>query len=290
MRARRALLYMPGDDMHKIQKAATLGVDCICMDLEDGVALNCKDAARLTIREALQTVDFGASERVVRVNSLQSGMCLADLEALVPLHPDALVLPKVVDAVQVLEACSLISDLETRSCLPERSIGLMVLIETARAVVNLPDICQADERLQALIFGSEDLAGDMGVTRTPAAWEIFYPRSAVVLHAAAFGLQAIDMVCNDFTDLTQLESEARFGAGMGFSGKQVIHPRQVPLVQEAFTPDDASIQAAQKLLQAFQEHQKQGVGAFAVDGKMVDMPVIKTAERLLDRARAAGKI
>ena len=290
MRARRALLYMPGDDMHKIRKATTLGVDCICMDLEDGVALNRKDDARQTIREALENIDFGASERLVRINSLQTMMARADLEALVPLRPDAVVLPKVTDAGQVLEVCDRLSELEARSRLLEGSIGLIVLIETARAVVNLPRICAADERLRALIFGAEDLAGELGAVRTPLAQEMFYARSAVALHAAAFGLQAIDMVCNDFTDLDWLAGEARRGAEMGFSGKQVIHPRQVAVVQEAFTPDYASIQSAQNLLQAFEEYQQKGVGAFALDGKMVDMPVIKTAERLLDRARAARKI
>jgi citrate lyase beta subunit len=144
--------------------------------------------------------------------------------------------------------------------------------------------------LQALIFGAEDLAGDIGATRTPEGWEVFYARSAVVTLAAAFDLQAIDMVYVDFQDIEGLQRESIQGARMGFSGKQVIHPNQVAPVQEAFTPDAAAIAQALRVLQAFERYQEDGYGAFALDGKMVDAPVVKAAERVLARARAAGRV
>jgi citrate lyase beta subunit len=144
--------------------------------------------------------------------------------------------------------------------------------------------------VQALIFGAEDLAGDVGAQRTKEGWEIFYARSAVVTHAAAFGLQAIDLVNIDFHDLDRLREEALQGARMGYTGKQVIHPNQVKPVQEAFTPDDESITQAVRLMKAYEDHQNVGKGAFALDGKMIDAPIVRAAEQILARAQAAGKI
>jgi citrate lyase beta subunit len=167
---------------------------------------------------------------------------------------------------------------------------LIVLVETARAIVNLAQIAGSDRRLQALIFGSEDLAGDIGAQRTSDGWEVFYARSAVVTYAAAFDLQAIDQVYIDFQDTEGLVRECKFGVQLGYSGKQIIHPNQVNPVQTSFTPSDEAIAQAQRLMEAFASHQESGRGAFALDGKMIDAPIIKAAERVLERARAAGKI
>jgi citrate lyase beta subunit len=290
MRARRALLYMPGDDLHKIRKATTLGVDCICMDMEDGVAAVRKPEARKTIVAALGSLDFGASERLARINAVGSGLEVEDLEAVLPARPDGIVVPKVSTAVEISWVDERIDAEEREQGWPEGSILLIAIVETARGIVNLREIASASPRLQALVFGSEDLAGDIGALRTPAAWEIFYARSAVVTHAAAFDLQAIDMVHVDFHDLEGLQDEAAAGARMGYSGKQVIHPNQVAPVQAAFTPDDAAIAHALRIMEAFIHHQREGQGAFALDGKMVDAPIVKAAERVLARARAAGKI
>lgn len=290
MQARRALLYMPGDDLRKIQKASQLGVDCVCMDMEDGVAVSRKPAARETIAEALRTIDFGSSEKLARINAVGSGLEAEDLDTVLPAHPDGIVIPKVESAEQIAWVSAKITAQEHARAWEIGSIGLIVIVESARGIVNLEKIAGADSRLQALIFGAEDLAGDIGATRTPAGWEIFYARSAVLLNAAAFGLQAIDLVFMDLYDLDGLRKEAVTGAQMGFTGKQVIHPNQVGPVQEAFTPDNDAIAQALRVLQAFNEHQSAGRGAFAMDGKMVDMPVIRAAEQVLVRARAAGKV
>jgi citrate lyase beta subunit len=289
MRARRALLYMPGDDMHKIQKAIGLGVDCICMDIEDGVATNRKTAARLTIVEALRSLDFGRAERLVRINPVGSGLEAEDLRAVLPAHPDGLVIPKVGDADQIRWVSAQLAEAEKTHGWPIGSIVLLALIETARGVVNLKEIGGADARLQALIFGAEDLAGDIGAVRTRAGWEIFYARSATVTHAAAFGLQALDMVFMDLKNIDELKAESQQAAQMAYTGKQAIHPNQVGPIQEAFTPGDDAILEARRVVDAAEQHQKEGTGAFSLDGKMVDAPVVKAAEWVLVRAKAAGK-
>ncbi len=290
MRARRALLYMPGDDMHKIQKAITLGVDCICMDIEDGVALTRKAEARSTIAEALRTLDFKGSERLVRINPVGSGMDEEDLRAVLPTHPDGIVIPKVGLAEQVRWVSDQIEEIECARGWPVGQIVLLALIETARGVVNLKEIAGACPRLEALIFGAEDLAGDIGAVRTRPGWEIFYARSATVTHAAAFGLQAIDMVFMDLQDIEGLSEESIQGAEMAYTGKQVIHPNQVAPVQEAFSPSDEAISQALRVVETAEQYQAAGTGAFALDGRMIDAPVVKAAEWVLERARAAGKI
>jgi citrate lyase beta subunit len=290
MRARRALLYVPGDDMHKIQKATTLGVDCICLDLEDGVAYNRKSTARTTIAEALETLDFAPAEKLVRINPVGSGLESADLNAVLPGRPDGIVMPKVRNAEQVHWVCDQLTDFEKQMNWSLGAIGLILLIETAHGVLNLTEIAGAESRLQALIFGSEDLAGEIGAQRTSAGWEIFHARSLVLLHAAAHAIQAIDMVFIDFHDLDGLKAEALQGARLGFNGKQIIHPNQVEIVQAAFTPTNEAVEQARQLIAAYEEHQSAGRGAFALDGKMIDAPLIKSARNVLARARAAEKL
>ena len=290
MRARRALLYMPGDDMHKIQKAITLGVDCVCMDMEDGVATNRKAEARRSIAEALQSLDFGRSERLVRINAIGSGLEEEDLNSVLPARPDGVVIPKVDTGKQIHSVSTRIATAEREYDWPPGSIHLIAIVETALGIVNLHEISAADPRLEAMVFGAEDFVGDIGALRTPESWEVFYARSALVTHAAAFGLQAIDMVKIDFQDIDALRRECLQGVQMGFSGKQIIHPKQVGPVQETFTPSDEAIEHALRVTRAFAEHQSAGRGAFALDGKMIDAPIVKAAERILERAHAAGKV
>ncbi len=289
-RVRRALLYMPGDDLRKIHKAATLGVDCVCLDIEDGTAFSRKQAARVTIADALRTIDFGRSERLVRINPIGSGMEAEDLMATIDGRPDGYVLPKVESAEEVEWLCWRLTGAEQTRGWAIGSIHVLAIVETAAGIVNLREIASCDRRVAGLIFGAEDLAGDIGATRTREGWEVFYARSAVVTHAAACDLQAIDMVYLDFKDVEGLRRESLEGARMGFSGKQIIHPDQVEPVQAAFTPSDDAIARARQVVEAFEAHQAEGTGAFAVDGKMVDMPIVKAAQRVLEKARAAGKV
>ncbi len=283
IRPRRSLLYVPGDDWRKITKAATLGVDCVCLDMEDGVALNRKDAARTIIPKALAELDFGRAERLVRINAIGSGLEEEDLRAALQVLPDGIVIPKVESPEQLDWAEKRLAEEEHRRGLPPGALRLWIGIETPRAILNLAQLA-AHPRLEALIFGSEDLAAALGATRTPQAWEVFYARSAVVLAAAAFGLQAIDMVSIELQDMERVRAEAIFGAQMGYSGKQIIHPNQVAPVHEAFTPSAEAVAQAQRVIEAYEAHLREGKGAFALDGKMIDLPLVKAARNVLARA------
>lgn len=290
MHSRRALLYMPGDDRRKIEKATTLGVDCICMDMEDGVAITRKTEARAVIAQAMKELDFGKSERCIRINSFGSGFEKFDLAAAVATNPDAVVVPKIETGRQVREISEYVEMYELSSKMEVGSIRMLVGVETAKGILNLKEIAEADKRLEAIIFGAEDFAASIGATRTKESTEVLYARSAVVTACAANELQAIDMVYIDFRDVEGLRAEAEEGARLGFSGKQIIHPNQVEAVQEAFTPSDDAIEYAQRVVRAFSASQREGKGAFALDGKMIDMPLLKNARKVLDRAKAAGKI
>jgi len=286
---RRALLFMPGDNRHKIEKGAALDVDSVIMDLEDGVALNNKPAARATIAAALREVDFGRTERLVRINPVGSGLEADDLAATLPARPDAYVVPKVESARQIYDIAARLDAAERENGWPSGAIRLLPIVETARGVVNLREITESSPRLDALIFGAEDLAGDIGATRTPDGWEVFYARSAVVIHARAAGLHAIDTPFVSLTDLDGLGAETRTAMLMGYSGKLAIHPRQVEPIQQMFTPTAEEIAQAKRLIDAHTAHQAAHTAVFELDGKMVDMPMVRAAEHVLARARAARK-
>jgi citrate lyase beta subunit len=289
MHSRRALLYMPGDDWNKINKAITLGVDCICMDMEDGTALNRKAAARETIARALRELNFVKSEKLARINSVGSGLERDDIEAVLPHHPDGIVIPKLEALDQIQWAHEIIEAAELAHGWGVNSIRMLVGVETAKGIINLKEIA-SHPRLDGLIFGAEDFAASIGATRSRAGWEVLHGRSAVVMHAAAQGLQAIDMVFIDFRDTVNLRIEALQGAQMGFSGKQIIHPAQVQPVLEAFTPDDEETAYARRVVETFEAHQAEGAGAYELDGKMIDRPLLKIAQKVIERAKAAGKV
>jgi citrate lyase beta subunit len=288
MRIRRALLFMPGDDRHKIEKGAGLNVDSVIMDLEDGVALNNKAAARDTIAAALREVDFGRTERLVRINPVGSNLEIDDIRLTVAAQPDGYVLPKVESPEQIQAVAAKLETFESMNDWTPGSIRLLPIIETARGVINLRNIAESSDRLDALIFGAEDLAGNIGATRTPEGWEVFYARSAVVIHAKAAGLQAIDTPFIALDDTPGLIAQTEAALKMGYTGKLAIHPRQIEPIQAVFTPSMEEIQRARRLISAHAQHQAVGRGAFALDGKMVDMPMIRAAESVLARARAAG--
>lgn len=288
MKSRRALLYMPGNDWKKIVKSITLGVDSICMDMEDGVAASKKAEARATIARALQELDFGKSEKLARINAVGSGLEVDDIRAVLPYRPDGFVIPKLEELDQIRWASGIIEAAELENGWPLNSIRLLVDVETAKGILNLKEIA-SHPRLDAIIFGGEDFAASIGATRTEDATELLYARQAALTAAAAFGLQAIDIVTIDFKDLESLRAESEFGARLGFTGKQIIHPAQVEPVQSAFTPNAEAIAHAKQIVEKFEASQANGAGAYSLDGKMIDMPLVKNAQKVLDRAKAAGK-
>lgn len=281
--ARRSLLFMPGDSLRKIEKASTWEVDTIIMDMEDGVAQNRKAEARATIAEALSTLQFGRRERLVRINPLDAGLAPREIAATVVGRPDGYILPKAENPNDLLTLDQMLAVAEREQDLPEGSLRLFVMIETALGVMNLREIASATPRLEGLIFGAEDLMGDIGGVRTRGAAEVFYARSAVVTAAAAYRLQAFDMIYADFNDPQGLAEESRFARQLGFAGKTCIHPNQTPVVNAAFSPSPEEVERARRLVAAFDEQLAAGAGAFTFDGKMVDMPMLVAARKVLAR-------
>jgi len=290
MHSRRALLYMPGDDRRKIEKSTTLGVDSICMDMEDGTALNKKTEARAVITQAMKELNFGTAERCIRINSIGSGFENDDLASALVAQPDSIVVPKIETAEQVKWVSEQIESYELSNNLNLGSIRLLIGVETAKGIMNLREIAEADKRLEAIIFGGEDFAASIGAVRTKSASELLYARQATVTACAANDLQALDIVFIDFKGPEGLRAEAEQGAGFGFGGKQIIHPNQVQVTQEAFTPSNTAIDYAKRIVESFESSQKEGKGAYALDGKMIDMPLLKNAQKVLERAKAAGKV
>jgi len=205
---------MPGDDRRKIEKGIATKPDCVIMDMEDGVAVSRKAEARHTILTALKELDFESVERIVRINPLDSGMTEDELAAVAEGKPDAVLVPKIETAEQVAWV---------RRQLPNE-LPLLVMIETAKAIVNLKEIALSTG-LTALVFGAEDLVASVGGVRTRSNHEVAYARSAVAVYAAAFGLQALDQVYVDFSDDDGLRAESRAALELGYSGKTAIHPR-----------------------------------------------------------------
>jgi citrate lyase beta subunit len=259
-------------------------VDCICLDLEDGVAWERKGVARQSIVEALSGLNFGSAERLVRINAAASEIQMEDLIAVLPLRPQGIVIPKAENPREIQDVSHAAAAAEERYGWEPGEIALIAIIESARAVLNLAALAAADPRLQVLALGAEDMAADIGASRSREGWEMFYARSTLVLYAAAHGLQTIDMVYIDLNDLQGLEREARVAAGMGFSGKQVIHPAQIEPVQRAFTPSANQVEYARRLVNAWEENRREGRNVFALDGKMVEVPMVQAARRLLAQA------
>lgn len=289
MNPRRALLYMPGDSRPKIEKAISIGADSICMDMEDGTAPNRKEKAREVIAQALDELDFGRSEKLIRINGIGTGLEEDDLALVLPHHPDGVVVPKVESLNQLEWLDTQLEAMELAQGWDLHSIRVLAILESAKGIVNLREIA-TQPRLDALIFGAEDYAASIGAKRTRGGQEVLYARSKVVLHAAANDLQAIDIVFVDFKDAVNLKIEALQGVQLGFTGKQIIHPNQLNPVHEAFSPTNAEIDYAQRLLAAFEEAEAEGVGVIAFEGKMIDMPLVKSARHIIERAKAAGKL
>jgi citrate lyase beta subunit len=288
-RPRRVLLFCPATERRRVEKAAASRADGVILDLEDAVPPARKQEARRAAVEALAAIDFGGRERIVRVNAPGTRLFADDLAALAraPRPPDAYLLPKVEAAADVRSASRRLAAVE-RARRRRAPAPLLALIESARGVAALAAIAGADRRLAALVFGAEDLCGDLGGLRSRDGREVLYARSAVAIHAAAAGLQAIDTPFVDLRDDAGLRSDAREGLALGYAGKLAIHPAQIAPILEVLTPTDAEIEAAERLLREHRRHLDAGAGVFALDGRMVDRPMVRAAENVLVRARRAG--
>ncbi|MFB9823501.1 HpcH/HpaI aldolase/citrate lyase family protein [Halobaculum roseum] len=277
---RRSVMFSPGDRPELMRKAPATGADTIVFDLEDAVAPGRKAEARRAVRDVLSDPDFDPNAEVcVRVTGTET---YRDLEVLTDDGDaafDAVMLPKA-------ESGDAVEHLGDQLREHGRRVPVIALIETARGVLRAEAIADA-KPTDAVAFGAEDLSADLGATRTAEGTEVLYARERTVTAAAAAGVDAIDTVYTDFGDEAGLAEETRFAATLGYDGKMAIHPSQVPVINDAFTPDDEDIAWARRVLDAREEAAADDRGVFEVDGEMIDAPLIAQAERVREYARLA---
>jgi len=286
--SRRSLLFMPGNNPGMLTSADCLEADCIIFDLEDAVSLKEKDAARILVKEALDFLPLEGVEVTVRVNPLDSPYWKEDLESIIPAMPDGIVIPKAsVESVKTM--VKEIERLEEIHGIKEK-VKLLLIIESAMGLMDLRNIIESSDRIDAILLGAEDLSSDMGIKRTKGSKEIEYARYLVATAARAYGIDALDTPYTDIDDFEGLEEDTRFAKSIGFGGRLAINPRQIVPIHQVFSPTEEEIEEAQIILMEAQEAEKKGLGVFSYKGKMVDLPVIKRAEQIVHSAEKWGLI
>ena len=286
-RHRRSRLYLPGNSPKLMLNAGIHQPDAIILDLEDSVAPAKKDEARYLVRNALRQVNFYGAERMVRINQLPMG--LKDLDFIVPHNPNLILLPKCENADQVQQVDARIAEITAQYGI-EKPVYLMPIIESALGVVNAYQIASASENIVALAIGLEDYTADLGTQRTNQGKETFYARSTLVNAARAAGIQPIDSVFSDVSDMDALRTVARESKSLGFDGMGCIHPRQIKVIHEAFAPDAVEIDKAKRIVNAFDVATQLGLGVVSLGSKMIDPPVVKRAQHTIDLAIQSKKI
>lgn len=291
----RSLLFVPGDSEKKLEKGLSAGADVLIVDLEDSVAPERKSIARKITAEFLASARSKTKSRLyVRVNELDGGLADEDLAAVAPAAPEGVMLPKCCGARDVVRLSVKLRAAEAEAGLADGSTAIIPLItETARSLLAVPSFTEPLPRLAGVTWGAEDLSADVGARETRDAagryTDVFrHARAMTILTANAIQAAAIDTVFVDFRDLDALAAECAAAERDGFTGKMAIHPAQVPVINDAFTPSGASIAQARAIIKAFDDGGNQGV--VGVGGKMYDRPHLRRAERLLARAAAAGLV
>jgi citrate lyase subunit beta/citryl-CoA lyase len=280
---RRSRLYVPGSEPKYFINAALHGSDGVILDLEDSVHVSEKAAARLLVRNALRAVDFLGCERMVRINQIPLG--LEDLDEIVPESPDLILIPKVENPEQVVEADRRIAEVTLNYGIT-RPIWLMPILESALGIENAFGIAKASPQIVALTIGLEDYTADLGVVKSSTGTESLYARQRIVNAARAAGVQAIDSVFGDVGDLDGLRSWALNSRAMGFEGMGCVHPLQIAVIHEAFAPTSAELERARRIVAAYDEAQAKGLGVVSLGSKMIDPPVVQRALKLMARAKA----
>lgn len=282
---RRTMLYLPGNNPNMLVRGHLFGSDGIIMDLEDAVAMSEKDAARTMVSKFLRRGDFGSTEVTVRINGVDTEYWKKDLEAVVP-HKrlDGIRLPKA-DSPQIIkDVDEELSRLEDKFGIEQGHIKLFCILETAYGIWHAYDVATASKRVAAILPGGEDLVADLKTSRTPEGTELEWSRRMIVIAARAAGVDAIDLMFPRVTDDEGLRKDAQFSKDLGFDGKSVIHPNQIPIIHQIFTPTEKEIEKAQRIIAAAEDAKARGLGTVSVDGRMVDIPVVKRAHYILIKA------
>lgn len=282
---RRSCLILPAHVKRFVDKAHTRCADAVCLDLEDAVAPHQKAEARACLRDAIPSVGQNGADVVVRVNN-DWNLIFDDLDAAVVPGVSCIKIPKVESAAEVHAIDRLIEDRERRQGMPPRAITLAVSLESANALLRDEEIAAASPRVAYISSASEDFATDMEIELTDEGWELFWGKARLVLVARVHNIQALGMIgrVSDYTDLETFRQSALRGRRLGFRGASCIHPDQVKILNEVFTPSAAEVERAQRIVDAGRRADATGHGAFGVGGQMADIPTVQRAERLLRRA------
>ncbi len=288
-RLRRSMLFVPGNNPGMVRDAHIYGSDSIMFDLEDSVAVTEKDAARFLVYNALTHLKYGSKELVVRINDLGSGLGVADLEAIVRAQPDVIRLPKTECARDVIDCEREIERIERAAGIPVGRTGMMAAIESARGVLNAYEIATASKRLIGIALGAEDYVTDLKTTRSDGT-ELFFARNMILNAARAAGIDALDTVYSDVNNEEGFIAEATLIKKLGFNGKSVINPRQIPPLHRVFLPSEKELNKARAIMEAIEEANARGSGVASLNGKMIDKPVVLRAQYLLELAEAASII
>ncbi|MGL4970905.1 MAG: HpcH/HpaI aldolase/citrate lyase family protein [Cetobacterium sp.] len=289
MKLRRTMLFMPGNNPGMLQTADTFGADSIIFDLEDAVALTEKDAARILVTEAMKTMNYGETEVVIRINPLSSPFAMEDIDKMARLKPDAILLPKATpEDILILE--KELERVEKEEGLKIGTIKIHALVETAYGVETVYETLKTSKRIDAILLGGEDLAADLAVKRTKDSDELFYARTKIVNACKALKIDAVDTPFTDTNDYEGLEADSRKAKMLGFTGKLAINPRQIDTIHNVYSPTKQEINHALRVMVAKEEAEKDGLGVFSLDGKMVDLPIINRAIQTLEIAEMIGLI
>lgn len=279
------MLYIPGNNPAMLQQGGVYGADSLLLDLEDAVALNQKDSARILVRNMLQSINFYDTEVCVRVNHLDTPFGLEDLEEIVPLQPDAIRFPKTETVEELAKLIKIIEAIENKHNLPHDKMTIHAMIETALGVQNVFEIAKFSKRVDAITIGGQDLTADMNIKSTKDGSGIDLARKMIVMAAKANKIDAIDTVFVDVNDEEGLRKETEYAKQIGFTGKAVINPRQIDIIHDVYMPTDEEIRKAYRIMKEFKKNKDAGIGVFAIDGKMVDAPVMARATHVLKLAR-----
>ncbi|HER9931634.1 TPA: citrate (pro-3S)-lyase subunit beta [Streptococcus pyogenes] len=286
-RLRRTMMFVPGANAAMLRDAPLFGADSIMFDLEDSVSLKEKDTSRALVHFALKTFDYSSVETVVRVNGLDSCGAL-DIEAVVLAGVNVIRLPKTETAQDIIDVEAVIERVERENGIEVGRTRMMAAIESAEGVLNARDIAKASKRLIGIALGAEDYVTNMKTRRYPDGQELFFARSMILHAARAAGIAAIDTVYSDVNNTEGFQNEVRMIKQLGFDGKSVINPRQIPLVNEIYTPTKKEVDHAKQVIWAIREAESKGSGVISLNGKMVDKPIVERAERVIALATAAG--
>ncbi len=286
---RRSFLFVPGSEERKLAKSPGLGADAVILDLEDGVAAARKAEARAHVRTFLQAQEGQEIEWLIRLNGFTTPYFEADLETSVRAGPDALVIPKVDSPDMLREVDAHLAAAEHASALRVGTLKLFALVESARGIMNAMAIATATPRLLGLVLGHVDLCADLGIPAGRAGeGVVHHARCQVVLAARAAGVDAVDSIYLNIQDQEGLRAEAAQAAALGFVGKLAVHPAQLPIIHGAFTPSVERIRRAQRVLEAWQVAETESRGVIALEGDLIERPVVEGERRVLERARRAG--